>query len=56
MCVQVAKVSELQCGREYGFRTSELPLHQTIELHKLQPQEFKSMPTNNIINEHVSAT
>ena len=39
----------LQCGREYGFGTSKLPLHQTTQLHKLQPEELKSMPTNNMI-------
>ena len=56
MCVEVAKGFELQCGREYGFGISELSSHQTTELHKLQPEELKSMPTNNIIFEHLLAT
>ena len=36
MCVEAAKGFELQCGREYGIETSELPSRQTTELHKLQ--------------------
>ena len=56
MCVEAAKGFELQWGREYGFGTSELPPHQTTEFHKLQPEELKSMPTNNIISEHLLAT
>ena len=56
MCVETAKGFELQCGREYGFGTSELPLRKTTELHKLQPKELKSMPTNNIICQHLLAT
>ena len=39
MCVEAAKVFELQCGREYGFGTSELPSRQTAELHELQPEK-----------------
>ena len=31
------------------FGTSELSLHQTTQLHKLQYEELKSMPTKNII-------
>ena len=53
MCVEEAKGFELQCGREYGFGTLELLLHQTT---KLQPEELKSMPTNSIICEHLLAT
>ena len=41
VCVETAKGFELQCGKEYGFGTSELPLHQTAELHKLQRKELK---------------
>ena len=49
MCVEAAKGFEFQCDREYGFRTSELSLHQTTQPHKLQHEELKSMPTKNII-------
>ena len=56
MCVETVKGFEMQCGREYGFGTSELPSGQTTELHKLQPEELKSMPTNNIIFERLLAT
>ena len=56
MCVETVKVFEMQCGREYGFGTSELPSGQTTELHKLQPEELKSMPTNNIICGRLLAT
>ena len=48
MCVEAAKGFELLCGRENGFKTSKFPLHQTMDLHKLQPQGLKSMLTNNI--------
>ena len=48
MHVEAAKGFELQYARESGFGTSELSLHQKTKLHKLQPQELKSMPTNNI--------
>ena len=55
-CVEVTKDFKLQCGRKYCFGTSELPSHQTTEPHKLQPEELKSMPTNNIICECLLAT
>ena len=45
VCVEAAKGFELQCGREHGFGTSELPSHQTTELRKQQTEELKSMPT-----------
>ena len=47
MCFEAAKGFELQCGREFGFGTSELPSHQTTELHKLQPDKLKFLSTNN---------
>ena len=56
MRVEAAKGFELQYGREYGFGTSELSLHQKTKLHKLQPQELKSMPTNNMICECLLTT
>ena len=37
--------------KQNNFKTSK-----TTELHKLQPEELKSMPTNNIICEHLLAT
>ena len=48
MCVKGAKGYELHCGREYGFGTSELPSCQNTEFHKEQPEELKSMSTNNV--------
>ena len=55
-CVEAAKGFELQCGREYGFGTPELPSRQTKELHKLQIEELKSVLTNNITLERLLAT
>ena len=55
MCVEAEKGFELQSGREYGFGSSELPSRHTTELHKLQPEELLSMPTNNILCERLLA-
>ena len=43
----------MEAEKDFDF---ELPLHQTTELHKLQPAELHSMPTSNIICEHLLAT
>ena len=56
MCVEAAKGFELQCGRKYGLGTSEFPSSRTTKLHALQPEELKSIPTNNIICERLLAT
>ena len=49
ICVETARFWMWQCGREHDFGTSEVPLHQTTQLYKMELEELKSMPTNSMI-------